>query len=365
MGGEPILFSEEQLRAAVEAYDPALSEAPAVIGHPKAEAPAYGWVKKLEFREGAIVAELDQVDADFEGIVKKGSYKKISPSWYPPDHPQNPKPGSLYLRHIGFLGATPPSVKGLKNIEFAEDADVFTFEFADDDQRRLSWTISTIGRALQAMREFIIVERGEEAADKAIPKYDVEEVHRAAGAMQESARAAIPAFSEEPTKEPTVTDKTKELESREAELKQREEKLNKDALDFAEQQKKSRREADKAVLDQLAGEGKLAAGYVGPVLDFMEGLGMTDTLDFGEGETKQTKTPRDFFLDLLRAGGTVIDFSERSRAEQEMSETLDFAAPDGATVDPARMELHRKAVAHQKANPNTSYADALRAVGVN
>jgi len=367
MTGEPITFSEDVVKAIAAAYDPARHEAPVVIGHPKDDAPAWGWVKGLEFRDGALIAELDQVEPAFAELVEAGRFKKVSASFYPAGHPSNPTPGQLALRHVGVLGAVAPSLKGLKPISFAGDeAEILTFEFGEGDWQ-MSWVFGAIGRALQAMRELVIADRGEEAADKAIPKYDIEEVHRAAGAMQERARKSeSPAFAEQPVqperKEPPMP---KELETREAEIAAREKKLADDALAFAEKQKVARRDAGKAALDQLVAEGKLAAGYAGPVLDFMESLEAAETLDFGEGDAKQTATPRDFFLDLLRKGGTVIDFSERAAAGEEAADTLDFAAPDGATVDPSRMDLHRKAVAHQKANPNTTYVDALRAVGVN
>ncbi|MDP3715502.1 MAG: peptidase, partial [Burkholderiales bacterium] len=43
--GVTITFTEADLKASAEAYDPALHEAPIVIGHPKTDDPAYGWIK--------------------------------------------------------------------------------------------------------------------------------------------------------------------------------------------------------------------------------------------------------------------------------------------------------------------------------
>ena len=40
--GQTIEFSDADLIACAAAYDPATSEAPIVIGHPKTDAPAYG-----------------------------------------------------------------------------------------------------------------------------------------------------------------------------------------------------------------------------------------------------------------------------------------------------------------------------------
>ena len=110
-----------QLAQAVTAYDPNLHEAPAVIGHPKDNAPAYAWVKGLSLEGDTLKAELAQIDPEFSEMAQAGRFKKVSASFYLEDSPHNPKPGKLYLRHVGFLGAMPPAVKGLRNPEFSED----------------------------------------------------------------------------------------------------------------------------------------------------------------------------------------------------------------------------------------------------
>ena len=110
-----------QLAQAVTAYDPNLHEAPAVIRHPKDNAPAYAWVKGLSLEGDTLKAELAQIDPEFSEMVQAGRFKKVSASFYLEDSPHNPKPGKLYLRHVGFLGAMPPAVKGLRNPEFSED----------------------------------------------------------------------------------------------------------------------------------------------------------------------------------------------------------------------------------------------------
>ncbi|MDF5823150.1 hypothetical protein P4237_07820 [Pseudomonas aeruginosa] len=54
LDGRPVEFTEAILQEIAATYDPALSEAPLVIGHPKLNAPAYGWAKGLEVREGML-----------------------------------------------------------------------------------------------------------------------------------------------------------------------------------------------------------------------------------------------------------------------------------------------------------------------
>lgn len=132
VGGRAIAFSEGDLAATVAAYDPALHEAPVVIGHPKTDDPAMGWVSGLRCAGPRLEADFRQLDPAFAEAVEAGRYRHVSAAFYAPDSPRNPKPGVYYLRHVGALGATPPSVKGLGPLTFAEDDTVF-IAFGEDD----------------------------------------------------------------------------------------------------------------------------------------------------------------------------------------------------------------------------------------
>ncbi|MFO1128496.1 MAG: hypothetical protein U1E66_08735 [Rhodospirillales bacterium] len=132
--GTPIAFSDADVRAIADRYDRGLHEAPIVIGHPKTDSPAYGWVANLTFADGSLLATPRQVDPGFAELVRAGRFKKISAAFYPPYATSNPKPGSFYLRHLGFLGAQPPAVKGLQSVELsAGDHGAVTFELAAAD----------------------------------------------------------------------------------------------------------------------------------------------------------------------------------------------------------------------------------------
>lgn len=133
MSGESIAFSAGDLDAICASYDPAVHEAPIVIGHPKDNAPAFGWIKSLARNGSAIEAEPKQVEPSFAEAVKAGRYKKVSASFYKPDSPANPKPGTYYLRHVGFLGAMPPAVKGLRDVAFSSGDDCVTIELGEGD----------------------------------------------------------------------------------------------------------------------------------------------------------------------------------------------------------------------------------------
>ncbi len=115
-------FTAADLDRMVAGYDPAKHEAPAVVGHPKDNAPAYGWVEGLQRAGDLLLAKFKQVAPEFEELVAAGRYKKRSISIYPDGT----------LRHVGFLGAQPPAVKGLKDVSFAADDASTSYEFNEE-----------------------------------------------------------------------------------------------------------------------------------------------------------------------------------------------------------------------------------------
>ena len=84
MTGSAITFSDDDVSAMAQAYDPDLFDAPVVIGHPKHDDPAWGWAQKLAFRDGSLWASLRDLHDDFVGLVRNKQFKKISASFYHP-----------------------------------------------------------------------------------------------------------------------------------------------------------------------------------------------------------------------------------------------------------------------------------------
>ncbi len=119
MDGTEGTYSDATLRVTAAAYDPARYRAPICIGHPTVDAPAYGWVDGLEFADGVLSAWVGEVEPSFAQAVRDGRYRNVSACFWRPDAASNPKAGVLSLRHVGFLGATPPAVMGLKTVSFA------------------------------------------------------------------------------------------------------------------------------------------------------------------------------------------------------------------------------------------------------
>ena len=125
-------FSVAVVAAMAAVYSPARHEAPLTLGHPADNLPAYGWAKSLRATDdGRLMMRAGDVTPEFSEAVKAGRYKKRSASFYPPGAPNNPAPGNWYLRHVAWLGAQVPAVRGLADVNFegAWDGDYPCFDF--------------------------------------------------------------------------------------------------------------------------------------------------------------------------------------------------------------------------------------------
>lgn len=124
-------YTLDDVEAIATTYNEAIADdpnliAPIVKGHPKMEDPAYGWIEKLKLEGEILWAKLSQIVPSFAEEVNNGMFKKVSISLYPDG----------LLRHLGFLGAVPPAVKGLENVAFASFSSnkkftAYTIDFAD------------------------------------------------------------------------------------------------------------------------------------------------------------------------------------------------------------------------------------------
>ena len=362
MAGQSISFGEADLQATCRAYDPKLHEAPLVIGHPTHDGPAYGWVQSLAFSEGGIDATPDQVNTDFADMVAAGAFKKISASFYSPDSPQNPTPGVYYLRHVGFLGAQPPSVKGLRSPSFADgEAGVVEFSEWDDVDNASLW---------RRMREWLIGRFGQDEADKVVPGYTVQSLEQSAQdeVRQEAAdtadtAVATPAFAEpnsQLNKESIVTPAEKAaLEAENARL----------ASELAASRARiAANEAAKAHNDNLAFcEALITQGRMLPawrdmaVATLDHFAAQPAVLEFGEGEAKAPLA--DAFKGMLTALPVQVEFGESATTGKAAGEaaSVSFAAPQGFVVDPVGMAMHQRAKAYQAAN-KVDYVAAVAAV---
>lgn len=322
MQGATIDFGEGDLIATAKAYDPTRHEAPLVIGHPRADAPAWGWVGGLTADEGGLFATPRQLDPAFAEMVRAGRFKKVSASFYTPDSPHNPVPGVYYLRHVGFLGAQPPAVKGLAPVpvNFAEgdtEEGCVSFDFAESPGL-LRW----LADLFRGLREYVVEKDGTEMADRAIPSYAVSGLQEMAAASAAQA-AEIPAFAENltPPKETSM---------------QKQETPPAENIDFAETKARAdelerkvayltgiaRKERASRLVDKALADGRLTPAQSVGLADFMAGLDEEGTFDFAENGGKTTSmSPAAFMAAFLERLPKQVDFSEAAPGGEEALDT--------------------------------------------
>lgn len=352
MNGTTLNFTEADLIAAAKAYNPELHEAPIVVGHPSADAPAYGWVKGLSYAEG-LQADPHQVDVAFAEMVSAGRFKKVSASFYTPDAPSNPVPGVYYLRHVGFLGAQAPAVKGLKAVEFNEaEAGIINFADLDEVLNASLW---------RNLREFVISKFGLADADNTIPSYAVDQLEQMAQDETDDTETAADATNLNSTNyhEPrgdtmSAEEKAKltRLEAENAQLRaqQKTAKTTQHHNDHA------------AFAESLLKKGTLLPTHRATLVAALDFLANQETLvEFSEDET--TKPLLEAVKQLFGGLPKQVEFSELSGDELSAS-VLNFAAPVGYTVNNDRLHSHASALAYQRKHA-CDYLTAVKAVGVN
>lgn len=321
MDGRTITFTPENCIDLANSYDPSVSEAPFVIGHPSLTAPAYGWAERLEFRGGIVYVAPRQVNPAFAEAFNAGSYKKRSLSIYQPDSPGNPKPGHFYARHVGFLGAVPPGVKGLPDAQFAEaSGDNGPLEFA------LPWEADNLASLFQSIRDWVIQEKDIEQADSIIPQWRIQSILDSATDDRKSSISPL-AYAEENNVDPnqTTTVTAEELARRETALAGREEKLRVAEEAAKQRDAKVRRDAVVSYADGLVKAGSILPRQKNTVVEVLLSLDSTP-LSFADGDATVNKTPEELLRDVLSQRPKVVDFSEKTGTADEPVDFADASA---------------------------------------
>ena len=300
--GKSLTFGPSELAAIAAGYDPESDPAPLVIGHPKMDDPAWGWVGSLAIDNGELVAHPSDIDDQFAERVRKGDYRKVSARLYEPDNPHNPRPGQYYLKHVGFLGAHAPGVKGLGTVQFAE---------GEPDNLV---TIQT---------------EPEETMD--------------------------PKSKKQPDdKEVSFAEREAELERREREADEREAKATKAAAD-------ARHDSNVSFAEGLVNDAKLAPAGKDLLVGVLDGLGELDadaTVSFGEG---QSIAPDAALRKLLGDATPLVSLGEAApKGKRQRAGHVSFAAPSGYEVDPDQAQLHAEATKIRSANPKRAWMDCVR-----
>lgn len=336
-------ITEADLQGAIDGYSVELHEAPIVVGHPQDNNPAYGWVKGMQLDDkGNLEAEPAQVDDDFAEMVNNGRFKKISASFYLPDSPANPTPGSYYLRHVGFLGAQPPAVKGLRDAAFNE---------ADDDYIEFEepWNQATAARLWRGLRDFLLGQYSLDDVDRALPAYAIEDLEAGARkAIEDDTNIINPAFNEDDSMDKAELKEAQDkLAADQAAFAEKQAAMDAQVADFAEREVADRKKGHEDYIDSQIKTGKVKPADKDGMVSFMESLD-DSTAEFGESKASAL----DFYKAEVEARTPAIDFEERSKDDGHRATEMDAE------------ELAQKAVAFQETDhgKHLSTSQAIAAV---
>jgi len=292
-------FTEADVAAIASGYNTALREAPLTVGHPASNLPAYGWVKGLGAAAGILTMNPHQVEPQFAEMVASGRFKKRSASFYPPTSPNNPTPGRWYLRHVAFLGAQPPAVNGLKDIQFSEGdaAGAISFSETAITQKEILMDEETKKQLAETAKQ-----RDEALAQKASADAEVvkarAELAQFAEAQRQSRHAAHVSFAEASVKAGKLLPKDKETAV--------------------------------AVLDQLA---------------------ESQPVEFSEAGVAKKVAPAEWFKGLIEGAKPLVEFGEFAGGDTGGESTKGMSDAD--------IDKRAKAYAAQH---NVSYSEALSKV---
>ncbi|HET8898100.1 MAG TPA: hypothetical protein VFN09_04925 [Rhodanobacteraceae bacterium] len=362
MHGRAFDLTTADLAAIASGYDPARHEAPLVIGHPQLNAPAYGWVKGLRVDGNTLVADTHQVDPAFAEVVAAGRYKKRSASFLLPTAPDNPAPGQYYLNHVGFLGAAPPAVKGLRDAQFAA-ADQCA-EFAIGER---NWAFGQIATVLRRLREYFIESQGVEKADLLMPGWTIDSIAEAAQPDTPAEVSPNPSFAAPVI--PPLEHSMPSPDQQSAEFAAREQALNTKAADIvareqalAAREQQARRDDAAAFASGLVESGQLLPRDAATVTELLLVLPTDTPLSFAAADGSTTTVqPAAALREFLTALPPRVHYPEKS-APDATPAVASFATPPGETVDAAELAVHQKAVAFVAAHPGTPYLAAVAAV---
>ena len=332
--GLPVTLTADDLADIAAQYNADTHESPVTVGHPKDDQPAYGWVKSLKSVGGALVMDYSQVEPQFAELVRSGRFKKRSAAFYTPNHPHNPTPGHWHLRHVAFLGAAPPVVKGLKDVA----------QFSEED--------SSLEGCVCFTEPIKPIEPVKSKKDISMPD-PIPTPATPAPSTDAQAQAQIAQLQQQITAlQQQVAEITKERDAALAAQKAAEDKLSTQAK--AEEVKQEQ------AIAQFA-EGLVKAGKVLPKdkamhVEIMNNLAKADKqqlVEFSEGNVKRTESRLDAYKKQLAGKDAVVQFGEFAAA----------ALGQESSGQPLTDEqIDKKVQEYMAAHPDVDYAQALSAV---
>lgn len=327
-------------------------EAPAVLGHPADNDPAYGWVERLDTEDGVdergtpitkLFGTFKDFVPEFIDMVKRGLYKKRSIALY----------ADKLLRHVGWLGAVPPAIKGLANPQFRA-ADAITIEFSDSTQStnttmdpETQTALDAINKRMDAqdetLKQLLELAKADEAEDKAEDEADKQEDTGDDAIGQPVGNAGLPkqpAFNEAADKRISAVERENAGLKQQIQEAQFAEFLNSDE-----------------VKKRVIGKEQRQA-----VLETMRIMAKVGEHEFSDGK-KESALER--YKKQILAGPELVQFEEiatrEAAAQKEKEQKTGYKLDDKSTFDPERREKLLEARELAKTE-NISFGEAAQRI---
>lgn len=281
-------YSKDDLAQCAANYAAETFKAPLVLGHPQNGAPAYGWVENLEAEGENLYANVSTIDPLLKNAVAAGAYKNLSASFYLEDSPFNPKPGALYLRHVGILGAEPPAIKDLEPLVFNEEPTALDFVFFNEEP--------------------------------SMPEIEKNE------ALTVENHDSTPAPKTEPAPAVDFSEYTAQIDALKNQLQSVTAEKDAALQMVKDLQKAERKKGHADFTERLIKDGKLAPAQADVVVATLEALSET-AVNFGEGEA--CKSLEECFKELLQNLTPAVPLVEAAAADFSEPQPVDLASLSG------------------------------------
>ena len=120
---------------------------PVCVGHPKTNSPAYGWIEDVKRVGENLYCSFKDIREEFKNALKQGLFKNRSISL----------DKDLNIRHIAFLGAQAPAIKGLEEFCFSDcdPNDLYVYCFTDVQDKEVNVEEKNLNELLKAKDEEI------------------------------------------------------------------------------------------------------------------------------------------------------------------------------------------------------------------
>ncbi len=286
-----VTVTEADFDGLVSAYS-TQDPAPVVVGHPATDAPAYAWIDAVRRTGDRLQAKIRDVMPAFRDAVESGRYTGRSIAFT-----------GNSLKHLGFLGGRAPAVPGLAPTRFASSPEtvVVLAEASLTPQEGVRRIAMSLARLVRGMRERIIASDGVEAADEALPGWEIDFLRSIAddlGDGTQFSQQSIGSENNNPETEDGVKDKNGKnkpldeaaLAARSAELDAREQRI---ASSEQANAKAARLAAAEQALEPHVTAGRILPAEKAPLAALLASLpeGDNNTITFASSDGEVSEKP--------------------------------------------------------------------------